>query len=75
MTLNQQVVLYGLHTLYSILDSSGHMRILLVHAHLFDLKGVVFELNSRMINLLVAFVLDQNGNKSSQESPEFITKL
>ena len=48
------------------------MRILLVDDHLFDLKGVVSEFNLRMISPPIVFILDQNGNETSQESPESV---
>ena len=58
IALKGPVGFYGLQTLYSIPDSNGSMRSLLVDDHLFDLKGVIFELNSRIIKPPVVFVLD-----------------
>ena len=58
--------------MYSIPERNGIMRSLLVNSHLFDLKVVVSEVNLRIIIPQVVFVLDQNGNEISQESPESV---
>ena len=71
--LEEQVAFYGLHNLFSIPDSNGLMHSLVQDCHLFDLKGVIAELNSRMQMPSAVFLLDVDGNDTTTETPESIS--
>ena len=63
----------SLQNLFSIPDSNGVMHSLVQDCHLFDLKGVIYEFNSRMESPSPKFLQDLHGNDSAVESPESIS--
>ena len=71
--LEEQVAFYGLQNLFSIPDSDGVMHSLVQDCHLFDLKGVIAEFNSRMQMPSAEFLQDINGNDTTVETPDSIS--
>ena len=71
--LEEQISFYGLQNLFSIPDSNGVMRSLVQDSHLFDLKGVIIEFDSRMESPVPLFLQDSQGNDTDVESPESVS--
>ena len=63
--LEEQVAFYGLQNLFSIPGSNGTMHSLVQDCHLFDLKGVISEFNSRMKSPSAEFLQDVNGDDAT----------
>lgn len=60
--------------MFSIPNSNRvmHSHSLVLDCHLFDLKGVISELISRMKDPIVVFIQDTNGHDTTKEAPESI---
>ena len=70
--LKEQVGFYGLHSLFSMPDSSGKMHSLVDDAHLFSLSQVRDEYDTRMIQPSAVFEVDASGKDTTTETAESI---
>ena len=66
--LKEQVGFYGLHSLFSMPDSSGKMHSLVDDAHLFSLSQVRDEYDTRMLQPSAVFEVDSSGENTTTET-------